>query len=168
VVALIAVMIGITFSAVGAGLESLRLREGAQDVVSAFNAALVRSERLQEPIQITISPARRLVETQSIVSEAGKKVELPDGVNFLHIVPFASGAADSGGREQNDRTFIVYPDGSVPRISLELENRRGKRRLVSLDPITGVARETDFSGTLDPKVADSLVYAGELGLSEAQ
>ena len=161
VVALIALMIGITFPAVGAGLESLRLREGAEDVVTAFNSALIRSERLQQAMVITISPARRCVETQSLVSGTSKKVELPDGVNVISVFPSAQAAGSSNSADQKDRTFLVYPDGSVPRISLDLENRRGKHRLVSLDPITGVARQAAFSGVLDAQTAVELGNPGE-------
>jgi prepilin-type N-terminal cleavage/methylation domain-containing protein len=161
VVALIAVMIGITFPAVGAGLESLRLREGAEDVVTAFNSALIRSERLQQAVAITISPGKRLVETQSLVSGASKKLELPDGVNVVHVFPSAQGDGSSGSADQKDRTFLIYPDGSVPRISLDLENRRGKHRLVSLDPITGVARQVALSEAVDPQTALELAHPGE-------
>jgi hypothetical protein len=161
VVALIAVMIGITFPSVGAGLESLRLREGADDVVTAFNSALIRSERLQQAMAITISPGRRLVETQSLVSGGSKKVELPDGVNVVNVFPSAPGDRSSGSADQKDRTFLIYPDGSVPRISLDLENRRGKHRLVSLDPITGVARQVALPGAADAQTVLESAHPGE-------
>jgi hypothetical protein len=147
VVALISLMIGITFPAVGAGLESVRLREGADDVVTSFNAALIRSERFQEAVEITISSARHAVETVSLVSGTKRRVDLPDGVNVVRVLPSDQVGDNSEAPESTDRKFILYPNGSVPRISIDLANRRGKHRLVSLDPITGVARQTAFSGT---------------------
>ena len=161
VVALIAVMIGITFPAIGAGLESLRLREGAEDIVTAFDSALIRSERLQQTMVITISPARRSIETRSLVSGASKKVELPDGVKVVGVFPSAQDGDRSDSADQKDRTFLVYPDGSVPGISLDLENRRGNHRLVSLDPITGVARQVAVSGALDSQTVAELANGGQ-------
>jgi hypothetical protein len=161
VVALIAVMIGITFPAVGAGLESLRLREGAEDIVTAFNSALIRSERSQQAMAITISPSRRLVETQSLVSGASKTVGLPDGVNVVNVSPGSPSGGSTDSPDQKDRTFLLYPDGSVPRISLDLENRRGNHRLVSLDPITGVARQVALSGPFDAQTVVEFAHPGQ-------
>lgn len=168
VVALISLMIGITFPAVGAGLESLRLREGADDVVTSFNTALIRSERFQEAVEITISPARHAVETVSLGSGAKRRVDLPDGINVVQVLPFDQVGDNSEAPESTNRTFIIYPDGSVPRISIDLANRRGKHRLVSLDPITGVARQTAFSGSLDQQSAGGLLNQGEPVLGTAQ
>jgi hypothetical protein len=40
--------------------------------------------------------------------------------------------------EETSRSFLLYPDGSVPRLGVELVNRRGVHRIVHVDPITGV------------------------------
>ena len=168
VVALISIMIGITFPAVGAGLESLRLRTGADDIVTTFNSALVRAERFQEAVEITISPARRLIETHSLLSNTVHKIELPKGIDIVRIIPAQLLDENSEAAPQPDQRFIVYPNGSVPRIAIDLANRRGTHRLIALDPITGVARETVFSGSFDEKTADEFLSSGTLNGGAAE
>jgi hypothetical protein len=41
------------------------------------------------------------------------------------------------------RRFLIYPGGAPPRIAVEIENSRGRRRTVDLDPFTGSARATE-------------------------
>jgi hypothetical protein len=38
------------------------------------------------------------------------------------------------------RRFLLLPGAAPPRFGIELQNARGGRRLVRLDPVTGVAR----------------------------
>ena len=52
---------------------------------------------------------------------------------MARIVPEAIGADPA-----LPRTFFVYPGGTAPRIGVELRDRRGSRRFVRVDPITGV------------------------------
>lgn len=140
VVALMALLIGITFPSIGAGLESLRLRSASEDVVAALNSALTRANRRQDAVQVIVSPARRSVVTQAVHSAAPRIVKLPDGIQIAHVFPDSGEAPDDAGNTA-DRDFFIYPDGSVPSIVIDLVNSRGFHRLVSVDPITGVARE---------------------------
>jgi len=55
-----------------------------------------------------------------------RKLELPEGV---HI---------EAEERDEPRRFLLFPGGTVPRISIPLVNRRGTRRIVQVDPITGV------------------------------
>ena len=41
-------------------------------------------------------------------------------------------------RPDQPRRYLLYPGGAPPRLGILLENRRGTRRMVVLDPITGV------------------------------
>ncbi|MGC2657287.1 MAG: prepilin-type N-terminal cleavage/methylation domain-containing protein [Bryobacteraceae bacterium] len=140
VVALMALLIGITFPAIGNGLESLRLRSASEDVVAALNSALTRADRNQDPVQIIVSPARRSILTQAVHSRVSRNVTLPDGIRIAQVLPDPEQARDDAG-EPVDRDYFIYPDGSVPSIVIDLVNQRGFHRLVSVDPITGVARE---------------------------
>lgn len=159
VVMLVALMISITFPAIGAGLEALRLRSGASDTVATFNAALSRAERFQDAVVIQISPRKGLIEARTIATNTVRRLELPEGVSIVRVLPAASLGNDDA---LADREFILYPDGAVPRIALELANRRGTHRLVALDPITGVARQTIFVGALDDQAVADL-FAGKTG-----
>jgi hypothetical protein len=57
---------------------------------------------------------------------------MPDGVRILGVLPPL--VVETG----QPRRFIVYPGGTVPRFGVELANRKGARRIVRIDPITGI------------------------------
>ena len=132
VVSLIAILAGITFPAVTSGIETLRVSAASESIVSFFNAALTRAQRRQDIVQVVILPDQRALEMRS--SEAGfhRRIELPKGVAIL--------------APEEARQYILYPDGSVPKISVHIAGDRGDQRLVSIDPITGVSRVTLVEG----------------------
>ncbi|MDP2996034.1 MAG: prepilin-type N-terminal cleavage/methylation domain-containing protein [Bryobacterales bacterium] len=132
VVAIVGLMAAVSFPAVTSGIDSLRLASASDSVVSFFNAGLNRAERRQQLIEIVVSKSERSLTMRS--SERGflRRIELPEGIAIVSILP--------EGREEKDggRRFVLYPGGVVPRIGLELANRKGTRRIVRVDPITGV------------------------------
>lgn len=140
VIALMALLIGLTFPSVGSGLESLRLRSAAEDVVATLNSALTRANRAQDAVEVVVSPANRSIVTQAVRVGTSRTVTLPDGVRIARVLPGLGDAEDETGTPA-DRSFFVYPDGSVPSIVIDLVNSRGFHRLVAVDPITGIARE---------------------------
>ena len=140
VVALIAVMIGITFPAFASGLESIRLRGASDDIVATLNSALTRANRQQDAAEVIISPRNRSVVTEGVRTKFVRRTDLPDGISIARVLPLPDTTGDDSAA-QPDRHFFLYPDGSVPEITVDLVNRKGFHRLVSVDAITGVARE---------------------------
>jgi prepilin-type N-terminal cleavage/methylation domain-containing protein len=132
VVALIGLLVGIVFPPVSAGLETLRLTSAGNSVVSFLNGALSRAERRQEAIEITIDTRENLLVAASTTPGFERRLEMPDGVRIVSVQPPL--ANDTG----DARIFFVYPGGTVPRIGVELVNRKGARRMVQIDPIMGV------------------------------
>jgi prepilin-type N-terminal cleavage/methylation domain-containing protein len=132
VVAIVGLMTAISFPAVTSGIDSLRLASATDSVVSFFNAGLNRAERRQQLVEISVSKTERSLTMRS--SERGflRKIELPEGIAILSILPEGQDERETG------RRFVLYPGGVVPRIGLELANRKGTRRIVRVDPITGV------------------------------
>ena len=132
VVAIVGLMTAISFPAVTSGIDSIRLASATDSVVSFFNAGLNRAERRQQLIEIAVSKTERSLTMRS--SEPGflRKLELPEGIAIVSILPEGRDDKDGG------RRFVLYPGGVVPRIGLELANRKGTRRIVRVDPITGV------------------------------
>jgi hypothetical protein len=87
--------------------------------------------------------------TQAVHSDTLRTVTLPDGIQIARVLPDPAPAQDDAGNPA-DRDFFIYPDGSVPSIVIDLVNGRGFHRLVSIDPITGIAREQAvLSGILE-------------------
>jgi len=132
VVAIVGLLTAISFPAVTSGIDSIRLASASDSVVSFFNTGLNRAERRQQLIEIAVSKTERSLTMRS--SEPGflRKIELPEGITIVSILP------ESQDERETGRRFVLYPGGVVPRIGLELANRKGTRRIVRVDPITGV------------------------------
>ena len=119
VVSILGLLVGISFPSVSAGVDSLRLSGAGDSLVSLFNAALNRAERRQQVVEVAIS--RNQVTLRSTEPGFSRTLELPDGVSIT-----------------GEQRFLLFPGGSVPGVAVELTNRRGARRRVILNPITGV------------------------------
>src|SRR6267154_5309725 len=65
VVAIISLMVGISFPAITSGIDSLRLNAATNGVVSFFNTALNRAERRQQVVAITISKTENEISMRS-------------------------------------------------------------------------------------------------------
>jgi prepilin-type N-terminal cleavage/methylation domain-containing protein len=132
VVALVSVMIGISFPAITSGVDSLRLNAATNSVVSFFNTGLSRAERRQQVVEITILKTENVLSMRSTDPGFTRKLELPEGVSITHILPELPQNPDA------PRSFLLYPGGTVPRFGVALVNRRNVERIVRVDPITGV------------------------------
>jgi prepilin-type N-terminal cleavage/methylation domain-containing protein len=134
VVTLVALLAAISFPSVASGLDSLRLRSTSNSMVAFFDTALDRSERRQQAIEIRILPKENELIARSADEGFSRRLDLPEGMHIASVTPRVEGNPD------DPRRFLVYPGGSVPKVGIEIENKSGRKRLVSLDPITGVAR----------------------------
>lgn len=136
VVALISLMVGISYPAITSGIDSLRLKAATNGVVSFLDYGLSRAERRQQMVEITVSKADNSLEMRS--SEPGfyRKLALPDGISIVQVLPPLTDDSDPGLK----RDFLLYPGGTVPPMGLQLVNRRNVQRVVRVDPITGVPR----------------------------
>lgn len=132
VVTIISLMVGIGFPAITSGVETLRLQSAANSVVTFWNAALNRAERRQQVIEITIEAAKRQLTMRSVEPGFREEVELPDGVTISALLP-----ADGRPLEEA-RRYYLYPGGTVPRVGVEIENRKRGKRIVTVDPVSGV------------------------------
>jgi hypothetical protein len=134
VLAIISLMVAVSFPNAVAGLEGIRLSSAAGSTAGFLNAALNRAERLQQPVELTVSIRDNAVTMRSLEARFERKLQLPAGVKVLAVWPQAP---EEGGEP---RRFLFMPGGVPPRIGIEIANRRGTRRIVRVDPITGVPR----------------------------
>jgi prepilin-type N-terminal cleavage/methylation domain-containing protein len=133
VMALLGLLAGISFPTLSSGLDALRLGAASNSLVSFFNAALNRAERRQQVVEITISKPDRTLFLRSAEPGFARSLELPSGVTIRAVLP-----ALPQGEEQPVRHFLLYPGGALPRFGLEISSPKGGRRIVRVDPITGV------------------------------
>lgn len=134
VVAIVSLMVGLTFPSVGAGLESLRLRSAADSTASFLTLAMTRVESSQEPVELIIHRAGGVFELYSTDPKFARQMHLGAGLSISRILPEAP---DAG--EETPRSFLLLPGESLPRIAIELANARLQRRLVRIDPLTASA-----------------------------
>ena len=135
VITIIAVMVGVAFPSITSGIETLRLRSASDLIVSGMNSALNRAERWQMPVEVRIERGNNRILFATVAPGYAREVAMPDGVTIERIHPIIPNLDESLPRH-----FLIHPGGAVPRIGIELKNRKNTRRLVSVDPITGVAQ----------------------------
>lgn len=133
VVTLIGVMVSVSFPAVTSGIDSLRLSSSSDAVVSFLNSALNRAERRQEVMELTFSKPDNKITMRSSEPNFIRELDFPVGVKITAILPEIHGEDDAVPRH-----VFVYPSGTVPRVGVELANRRGLKKRVMVDPMTGV------------------------------
>lgn len=132
VVTLISLFAGLMFPSVTSGIDSLRIQQASDEISGFINTGLNRAERKQVLVEITINKPQNVILMYSTEPGFSKRLELPDGVRIVDVLPAEPANPDG------PRRFLLYPGGSPPRFGVMLENRRGARRIVRVDPITGV------------------------------
>jgi prepilin-type N-terminal cleavage/methylation domain-containing protein len=132
VVALISLFAGLMFPSVASGLETLRLQQASDGISGFLNIGLNRAERNRVVVEITIDKAQNALTMCSTEPGFSKRLEMPDGVRIVDVLPPAPEDIIA------PRRFLLYPGGSPPRFGVEIENRKNVRRIVRMDPVTGV------------------------------
>jgi len=132
VVLIIAIAATIAFPAVNSGIESLRLKSASDSIAAFLNSGLNRAERRQQLVEIAISLADNNIVMRSEDPNFVRTLAMPEGVTITKIHP------EIIGTEETERRYVLYPGGTIPRLGVEIANRRGQRRIVRVDPITGV------------------------------
>jgi prepilin-type N-terminal cleavage/methylation domain-containing protein len=132
VTAIIALLAGLTFPSVTAGVDTLRLNAAAESTVSFLNAALNRAERRQQVMEVTISIRENSIISRGIDQDSVRRLDIPDGVKIAAVYPSTPGDLDQ------TTNIMLYPGGTPPRIGIELVNQKNARRIVRVDPVTGV------------------------------
>jgi hypothetical protein len=136
VMGLLAVVTGISYPSLSAGLTSLRLRSSANSIATFLTGAVDRAERSQQAVQVIIYPKESVITAISSDSSFQKKLELGDGISIVNVLP----ALVSSNGEPVRRTFVIYPGGPAPRIGIEIAGSPTAHRIVALDPLTGFSR----------------------------
>jgi prepilin-type N-terminal cleavage/methylation domain-containing protein len=142
VMVIIAVIAAVSFPTASAGLDSLRLRSAADRVMALLNLALDRADRVQQVVEIRVSPQENAISARSMDLTLNRTLALDVPVRIVSVEqanPSQLGpAAEAESEDAGQRRFLLYPGGTPPRISIELETREGHRRRVMVDPVTGM------------------------------
>ena len=132
VVTLIALLAGISYPSVTAGLDSIRLRSASDSIVALLNTAVDRAGRSQQVVELMISSRANLIAVRSADQKFERTLEIPPNVKILSIQPLLAGAPAF----PDMRRFLIYPGGATPRIGIEIANEKVSR-MIRIDPLTG-------------------------------
>lgn len=130
VLALVGMVTAIAFPSVTSGLDSVRLSSASDSIASFLNAGLNRAERRQTPVEIYISISENKIR---VVSDSVRELDMPETIHIVKIHPVLA-----SGEEEQARSIVLYPNGSIPRFGVEIASPKGIHRIVRVDPITGV------------------------------
>ena len=132
VLALVSLMAGISFPAVTAGLDSLRLRSAGDEVVSFLYTGLTFAERREQVMELRISRATNQLSFRNATGDFHRDLTLPESITITRVDPAPA------GEQAVESSVMLYPGGSFPSVRIELTNRRGTHRVVRIDPVSGV------------------------------
>ena len=133
VMTIIGLVAGLSFPAVSAGVDSVRMRSATDSVSSMLNGAANRAERHQVAVEIVISPKENRIALYSSEPGFTRELTMPAGITMEAVLP-------PEPEEEGPRHLLLMPGSSVPGIGIQLGNRHGAHRLVRLDPMTGFPR----------------------------
>ena len=131
VITLVGLMAAVVAPSVGAGVETLRLRSSAERLAATLKLARERAVRTRHYHEVAVDPELRRVEMKDLEGDYARDWEIPETLKVI---------ADCGLRIADcQTTFLFSPDGSVPPAKVLLENSRGRRIEVVMDPFTAFA-----------------------------
>jgi hypothetical protein len=121
---IIAVIAGVSFPALTAGLSSVRLSSASGSTASFLTSAINHVERTEIAAAIVVSPKDNAIAMYTAASgeKPEKSMKMPQGV-FI---------------EGEEKRFVLEPGGTFPRITVVLRSEKGARRSIRIDPATGV------------------------------
>jgi len=135
-VGLVALLAGLTYPSVNAGLDTLRLRSASDQVMGFLSSAVDRADRRQQVVEVQILMAENALLARTADQSFVRRLEVPDPAHIVSVVPPLAGSIAPNGA----RRFLLYPGGAIPSIGVEIATPTGRRRVIYLDPITGTAR----------------------------
>jgi prepilin-type N-terminal cleavage/methylation domain-containing protein len=134
VIGIVGLLAGISYPAITAGVESVRLATACNSLAAFLNRAVSGADRSQQLVEISVDIRQNALWLRSTMPGSERKLVLPQGVAIRAVLPALTAGSEAV------RRFVILPGGNIPGFGVELANRKGSRRVVSVDPITGVPR----------------------------
>ena len=127
VVALIGLMLSISYPTLTTGLDGFRLRGAVDRAGTLFQQARLEADRRQQPVQFTADPEANQLHALAVDSSWRETLAFADGVRIVQPL----------GRQ----SWMLYPATPPPQVRLLLEAQSGGRRGFSINVFTGVAED---------------------------
>jgi prepilin-type N-terminal cleavage/methylation domain-containing protein len=142
VVAIVSLIVGVSYPSASAGLDSIRLATTGDDIATFLNSAVNRVERRQQAVEVIISPAEGRLSMYSAGSGYISGLKLADGITIEKVLP-----ENPEGPGGTARSVILIPGATMPAVGVQFANRHGARRIVRIDPMTGFPRVESVNTT---------------------
>ena len=135
VVAIIALIVGLSLPSATAGLDNVRMVSAADSVAAFLNAAVNRTERRQQPVELVVFLQEGRMTLYSGEPGFTRHLAMPEGVTIEAVLP-----PEESADPAQPRRILFLPGATVPGITIQLGNRRHAHRKIHLDPMTGFPR----------------------------
>jgi prepilin-type N-terminal cleavage/methylation domain-containing protein len=129
VVALIAMIAGLSYPSISSGLDTLRLRSTSDAIVSFLNIALDHADRRQQAVEVVISPHENLMLSRTADLGFTRRLDIPSQIQIVAVLPALPAGIAPELDPEAPRRFLLYPGGSVPRIGSRDLNAAGSPSL---------------------------------------
>jgi hypothetical protein len=133
VVTIVGLIAGISIPAVSAGIDSVRFATATDSIAAFLNTAVNRAQRRQEAVEVAVSQKENLLSMYSNAPGPVRELKLPEGVTIEAVLPRTEDSEEV-------RRLVLLPGATVPGLGIQIANRRGLRRVIRLDPMTGFPR----------------------------
>ena len=123
-VAIIAVMVGVSYPTFTRGLDGIRLRTSVSRAGTFFNRARQQADRRQSAIQFLVDPEKKMLSATAIEDSWRDEFRFENGIRVVFPTEPAR--------------LILYPGQPAPEFRLRLTNRAGTRAGLKVNVFTGV------------------------------
>jgi len=129
---LVILMMAVAYPSLTAGLDSVLLQADIDRAGTFFSRARLRADVLQQPVQLTVDPARGELRGISADGQWEESFALNERISVL-----------SPAEKQS---MILHPSTPPPQFRLRLGTERGARAGLRINVFTGVPEEWDGAG----------------------
>ena len=123
-VAIIAVMVGVSYPTFTRGLDGIRLRTSVSRAGTFFHRARQQADRRQRAVQFRVDPEKQMLSAAAIEDPWRDEFRFENGIKVVFPTQLA--------------TLILYPGQPAPEFRLRLANRAGTRAGLKVNVFTGV------------------------------
>ena len=102
-----------------------------------MNTAIDRASRREQVIEIWIAPKDNVILARSPDLAFSRRLDIPETFHITSVLPPAEVAPGE------PRRFLLYPGAAAPRIGVEISNNDGRKRMISIDPFTGLPKAVE-------------------------
>jgi len=114
VIGIVALLAGISYPAITAGMESVRLATACNSVAAFLNSGVSRADRRQQLVEISVDIRQNALWLRSTMPGSERKLVLPQGVAIRAVLPPLTTGSEAV------RRFVILPGGNIPRFGIEL------------------------------------------------